>query len=378
MDLPESPIASSEKQQSLTDANGAWHFPRLSGDLSEGSAKYKTRFSFDIAQSAVAYDPIVGSMGGLQFALTDMLGNHQYYFLLYNTADTRQDFLASINAGATYINKTHRMNFGGGLFHFYNEYSERYYGFIGERTYGGFLYASYPISRYRRVESSLYLRSLEKDTTFTIGEPLKAATSMITLSYIKDTSIWDPTGPIDGTRLNISMSQSLDLDGLKHFNSTYNVDFRRYFRLGQASAFATRLMYLKSVGHDKQRYYLGGSWSLRGFDRREFYANNLLLINNEVRFPLVNDLLIGFPIGNLRFQAIRGAIFFDVGNSWEDYKSTPNSPDFGSHGVRGSFGFGIRVSLGYVTVLRFDFSRKTDFKSVNNNYDFDFFFGWNF
>ena len=379
MDLPQTPLTVSEhtidKSESVTNT---WDIPKLTGELSEGSVKYKTRFSFDISQSAVAYDPIVGAMGGLQFALTDMLGNHQYYFLLYNTADTREDFIRSINAGVTYINKTHRMNYGGGLFHFYNEYSERYYGYIGERTYGGFLYASYPISRYRRFESSLYLRGLEKNTAIIAGKTLKAATSMLTLSYIKDTSLWDPTGPIDGTRLNISMSQSLNLEDLKYFNGTYNFDFRRYFRLGKASAFATRFLYMKSVGQDKQRYYLGGSWSLRGYQRREFYANNLLLVNNEIRFPLVNDLLISFPIGNMRFQAIRGALFFDVGNSWEDFKSSPAGPDYGSQGLVGSFGFGFRVSLGYVTVLRFDFARKTDFKSVTNNYDFDFFFGWNF
>jgi len=122
------------------------------------------------------------------------------------------------------------------------------------------------------------------------------------------------------------------------------------------------------VGEDPQRYYLGGSWSLRGYPRRNFYGRNLLLINNELRFPLVDDLIIGFPIGALRFQAIRGALFFDAGNAWEDdYRD-----------LVGSFGFGIRVALGYVTVLRFDFARKTDFRSVSNTYDFDFFFGWNF
>ena len=82
----------------------------------------------------------------------------------------------------------------------------------------------------------------------------------------------------------------------------------------------------------------------------------------------MNDLIIGFPIGALRFQAIRGAVFFDACNGWEvEYRD-----------LVGSFGFGFRVSLGYVTVLRFDFARKTDFRNVSNNYDFDFFFGWNF
>ena len=44
----------------------------------------------------------------------------------------------------------------------------------------------------------------------------------------------------------------------------------------------------------------------------------------------------------------------------------------------GSFGAGFRVSLGYIIVLRFDFSRTTDFETISNSTDFDFFFGWNF
>ncbi len=383
MDLPDSSKYDLDEPVEIADlwnAGETWKMPKLDGQLAQGSAKYKTQLSFDIAQSAVSYDALGGTMGGLQFAMTDILGNHQWYFLLYNTANTKSDFLSSVNFGATYMNKTRRVNFGAGIFHFYNEYAENYYGYVAERTYGGLLAASYPISRYRRLETSLYLRKLEKQSTIS-NDPARrtnATTGTMTISYIKDTSIWDPTGPIEGTRVNIGMTQSVRLKDLNYYNSTYNVDFRRYFRLGQASAYASRFMYLHSAGQDKQRYYLGGSWSLRGYPRREFYANNMLLVNNEIRFPLVNDLFIGFPFGNMRFQAIRGALFFDVGNSWETNKEMAENPDYGSKGVVGSLGFGIRASLGYVTVLRFDFSRRTDFKSVQNKYDFDFFFGWNF
>jgi len=369
MDLPDSAISRYVEPDYTTkywQMADSWSFPRLSGETTKGSAKYKTQLSFDIAQSTVAYDAVIGTLGGLQFALTDILGNHQWYFLLFNTANTKSSFFKSINFATTYLNKTKRINYGAGIFHFYSEYSDNYYSFVDERTYGGLLAASYPISRYRRLESTLYIRKIEKKTT--LFDDTNATVSTLTLSYIKDTSIWDPTGPIDGTRFNFGMAQSINMKGPKYFNSTYNVDFRKYFRLGEASAYATRLMYLHSVGTDPQRYYLGGSWTLRGYPRRYFYGRNVLLINNELRFPLVNDLLIGFPIGAMRFQAIRGALFFDAGNAWEDeYRD-----------LVGSFGFGFRVSLGYVTVLRFDFARKTDFRTVWNGYDFDFFFGWNF
>jgi len=114
---------------------------------------------------------------------------------------------------------------------------------------------------------------------------------------------------------------------------------------------------------------LGGSWDLRGYQRKTFYDKNILLLNNELRFPLVDRLYIGFPFGALNFQSIRGALFTDAGRAW----GTNNSR------LVGSFGFGVRVSLGYIVVLRFDFSKRTDYKTVyGHGLDFDFFFGWNY
>ncbi|OGC90860.1 MAG: hypothetical protein A2W25_13080 [candidate division Zixibacteria bacterium RBG_16_53_22] len=344
----------------------SWTTPKLAGESSQGSVKYRPRFSFDIAQSAVAYDAVAGSMGGLQFALTDILGNHQYYFLLYNTATTREAFLKSFNFGASYFNRSRRLNWGVGTFHFYDEYSDDYYGYVEERNYGGVLMGSYPISKYRRFESALYLRRIEKNTL--LPNAPRSTNATMLLSYVKDTSIWEPTGPIEGTRLNITVSQAIDITKIKRFYSGYNIDLRKYLRLGKVSAYAARVMYFHSTGEDPQRYYLGGSWSLRGYPRRYFYGRNLLLVNNELRFPLINDLYIGLPIGDMRLQAIRGALFFDVGDAWEDKFDR----------LYGSVGFGFRVALGYFTVLRFDFARRTDFRSFGNHYNFDFFFGWNF
>ena len=114
--------------------------------------------------------------------------------------------------------------------------------------------------------------------------------------------------------------------------------------------------------------YLGGSWSLRGYDRRAFYGRHVVLASNELRYPLINNLSIGFPFGKISFHAIRGALFFDAGNAWED--------EFDQ--LYGSFGIGARISLGYVMVLRFDISRTTDFETISRKTDFDFFFGWSF
>jgi outer membrane protein assembly factor BamA len=302
----------------------------------------------------------------LQAALTDVLGNHQYYFLIYNTADTRTDIINSINVGVTYLNQKKRLNWGLGLYRFYNEYNDDYYGFVNEETYGGLAVASYPFSRYDRFESSIYLRKYYKQTLRDVNPDAVVGTGII--SYIKDTSIWDPSGPIDGFRAHLTIASSIDIRSAKYYNSWINVDVRKYFRLSEASAYALRAVYFTSRGQDPQRYYIGGSWDLRGYPRRSFYGRNVFLLNNELRFPLVDRLYIGFPFGSINFQAIRGALFFDVGKAWEDKAGN----------LAGSFGFGIRVSLGYVTVLRFDFARRTDFRSIENGFKFDFFFGWNY
>lgn len=345
----------------------AWVPDTLSGNLAQGAVKYQKDFSFDIAQSAVAYDNVFGTVGGFQTAFTDILGNQQLYFLLSNNARTRKQFFSSFNAGVTYVNKTHRVNFGAGAFHFYDEYYDDFDGFIAERQVGGLVFASYPVSKFQRFETSFFLRYSNKDFQY-FFDRRKALLATNYLSWIRDNSLWDVVGPIDGHRYNLTVGLTSDLTTGRQYNRSVLADGRRYFRLGRHSALALRLFGFSSTGLEPQRLYLGGSWSLRGFSRRAFYGRHLILSSTELRFPLIDNLSIRFPMATLGFQAIRGALFFDVGNAWND--------QFGR--LRGSFGIGARVGLGYLAVLRFDLARTTDFRTIAPNNKFDFFFGWNF
>jgi len=343
-----------------------WRPEKIEGTHQKGMARYKKRFSFDIAQSVISYDAVYGTVGGFQMALSDMLGNHQYFFLVGNSARSREEFLSSFNFGLTYLNKTHRINYGLGFYHLKDEYYEEYYGFYDERQYGGLAFASYPLSKFNRVETSFFLR--QSDREYSPQRKRRAFLSTNYISLILDTSIWDFVGPIDGTRFNLTLGLTMDVKRSELYNKLILFDLRKYLRLKKNSCFAIRAMGFSSSGEEPQRLYLGGSWSLRGYDRRAFYGRHLVLINNELRFPLINNLSIGFPIGKLSFQAIRGALFFDAGNAWDH--------DF--ERLFGSFGIGARVSLGWVIVLRFDVSKTTDFKKISKSTDFDFFFGWSF
>ncbi len=359
--------SSEPEPTSLLAAVPSWKPRKLSGERQTGSAKYKNRLSFDIAQSAISYDAVYGAVGGFQAAFTDMLGNHQYHILLGNSASSSDDFLSSFNVGLTYMNRAHRLNYGFGLYHLKDEYYDDFYGFYTERQYGGLALASYPLSKFKRVEASFFLRQSERDV-YVQTRARKALLSTGYLSWILDTSIWDYVGPIDGTRFNLTLGLTLGLDDGEWYNRLVLLDLRKYLRIRKNSCYAVRLMGFTSAGKEPQRLYLGGSWSLRGYDRTAFYGKNVVLVSNELRYPLIDNLSIGFPFGKMAFNGIRGVLFFDAGNAWEK--------EF-DH-LYGSFGIGARISLGGVVVLRFDVSRITDFEKISKKTDFDFFFGWNF
>ncbi len=345
----------------------SWRPASLGSEAVRSSLKYSTEYSSDIAQSAIAYDPVYGTMGGLQMALSDMLGDNIFYFILTNTAETKDDFITSFNFGVTYLNMKRRMNWGVGFFHFYDEYYNDCEGYYFERQAGGLVYFNYPLSKFNRFETSNYLRYSKKDDWpfLRVREALLLSDYV---SFVSDNSLWDISGPIEGHRYNFTVGITSALDKGRLFNRVGLFDIRHYLRLGRYSAFASRLFGYSSAGDEPQRIYFGGSWSFRGYDRRQWYARNVVLASHELRFPLVDNLLVGFPIGGIGFQAIRGALFFDVGSAWDD--------DFDQ--LLGSFGAGFRVSLGQLVVLRFDFARTTDFEKISDRTDFDFFFGRNF
>jgi hypothetical protein len=344
-----------------------WQPERINGNYAQGTARYQTKYSFDIAQSVISYDAVYGSAGGFQAALTDMLGNHQVFFLIGNSAKATSEFFSSINLGVTYLNKTKRLNYGLGAFHLFDEYYNRKDGLYTERLYGGLVFASYPFSKFGRAEVSLFMRQSEKSLEL-FEKKRKAFLTTGYVSYVFDTSIWDAVGPIDGTRANLTLGWTTNFPDFKPYNKLVLGDFRRYFRLAKYSCFAFRAFGFYSTGLEPQRLYLGGSWSLRGYDRRAFYGRKVTLFSNELRFPLINNLNVNFPFGRLSLPAIRGALFLDAGNAWDEEFDNWN----------GALGLGARIGLGYVIVFRLDFSRRTDFKTISKKTIVDFFFGWSF
>lgn len=348
-------------------------------------------FRLDFAGGDAIIAPGALSAQGLQLLGSDMLGNHIAFLSITSIqSELFRSFSDAFSGQLLYMNLSHRLNWGAGLFRFKGLFRDVAFNVYSEEAYGGFFLASYPFSKFRRMELQIGLeRSSRRDEpdrfTLDFREDPRNLTrdGVITrnfLSYVKDNTLWLPTGPVDGTRYNLTGGLITDLSRARAESYILMVDARRYLRTTLQSAIALRAFGYYSDGSIPSRAYLGGPHRLRGYPRLSLAGSRVWLVNTEWRFPLFNRLTFNLPVGNLTFPGVQGAFFADLGSSWIE--------DTEPEGSWGSYGMSFRMSLGFPFVLRLDWGKRWRIGDeppvfFNNDETFDdafvdFFFGFNY
>ncbi len=354
-------------------AYGSWEVKTYFSEKKTQKLKYERQYALDYAagQVSTAYDPVYGTRGGAILSLSDLLSDDNFFFLIYNTAEVQSDFLKSFNVAIQRADLSKRTNFGYGVFHF----SGRRYDiresdeYFFERSFGGNFLLDFPLSKFHRIEAGVTIANSDKQVIQGVIER-KALLLSNSISYVMDNSLWGPTGPLDGTRARLLFGYTGDI---KYSNVNYFsviADLRHYFRLSLRSAFAVRASIFYNQGKEARRYFMGGSWDLRGWPRWSIRGEKLWISSMEFRFPLIDQISIRFPFFGLGFFGIRGAAFFDAGGAWDkQYRST-----------LGSVGGGFRMNLFGAIVLRYDIGKKIEnnFKQFQPGLFYQFFFGWDF
>ena len=354
------------KNQNVIKAD-KWPKSLGKGDNNTHQPPFKLRYRLDFAQTSVAMDPIYGILGGAQLSLSDQMGNRYIHFLVGNSAQVQSDFADHWNIALTYLNMSRRTNWGLSAFHFANDYFSPYESFYFERTLGVRGAMNFPHTLFRRLEFSTSMWYSSKDNY--VDEPETSFLVSNFFSNIHDNALWSVIGPRDGWRTRFTIGPTFDLMKGRYHNITIWLDVRRYWQVIPKITMAHRTMVWINDGRDIRRYYIGGSWGMRGFRLGSIGGRKMVLLNQELRFPFAKRLRMDFGSGPIWIAPIHGALFLDFGNAWEQDLD----------GFYASTGFGLRGALFGALVLRLDVGfRSLIMNKAPNDKFIQFFFGWDF
>jgi WD40 repeat protein len=329
---------------------------------------YDVKFGVDFVRGAVGFDPDFSNGAAAQLGFTDVLGNHRISLLFANSAQSFDSFFRHLSIGATYTNMSHRLHYTLGAFHLTRSYDPNLDVFRYERRTGVLAGLTLPLSRFRRIEQTVVVRSsqLEEIDAVLMGVKPNSVLLSTYTSFVHDNTMWAWYGPVKGTRFNITVGRTFDPSGAGRGSRSAHLDYRHYRALPGRSVFASRLSGHGNWGGEFQNFFLGGPFDLRGFDRRALFSRTLVLLNQELRFPLLDRLLIGLPVAPLEFGGFRGALFNDV--AWVG-RPFP--------GWYGAYGVGIEMNLGFGFITRWNTGNTHDFHTTLDRFS-RFFLGWNF
>lgn len=355
-----------------------------------------------------------GVYGGTTLIFGDLLGNRQLAVsgALNGRLEEAQAFVA-------YQNSARRMNWAVGAmqqpYFFLGAASQTPFGSDGlgrnnqviERYVirQAFGQTSYPLNRFERFEFGTQLSTIDRASMyisqrfdqFGFGEParvdsVRGGGSLNYISpfaaYVADNALNGLTGPIYGHRYRAEIRPNIAGDSSW---VNYSADFRRYDAIiFSFLTLATRVNADVSVGKGELRYpkYIGNPYYIRGYNRENYLTGDcgtngangssadadvcsavqllgsrFVIANAELRFPLIRRFDLGLlPIS---LPPVDGLVFYDAGMAWSGGQSIsvtrPDDYDFTRQRyMLRSFGYGLRVNLFGIAILRWDYSIPRD------------------
>lgn len=284
------------------------------------------------------YSSTDGWLGFVDVSEKNLFGNGQNIGAKWQFGDTTT---YSLNFYEPYLWKSD-FSFG---FSIYDRESKR--DEYLRKTAGGSITFGHPLPKDWRT--SLKYR-VENAETIWDDESLETEVTDLrsfTLGFSRDSSN-NRFHPTSGSINNFDVEHAGDFIGGEVDFTKFNIDTRRYFPGFKNHALALRMKlgisYPRTAIPSSEQYTLGGSDTLRGyersdFEREDFDNNNLLLFNVEYRIPFN--------------ESFTGVVFTDAGNVWENRDSISLSD------LNYGYGLGMRMNTP-VGQLRLDYGWDED------------------
>jgi hypothetical protein len=273
--------------------------------------------------------------GGTQISFTDVLGDQQFNLFAASVSQYRTMSLSYLNLEKRFqwalqgYSQT-QFFYGAleGLFYdpAFSGFIDRDFAVATRTVRGGTAFGIYPFNRYRRVE--LYGGFVQYNERYDnpelqfeadqyqqeqFGRQLFNNGNMMPLgvTFIQETTVFREFGPLAGSTMRLNYEHAPNLGDSTLSRQTFDVDARKYFRLGATGLLALRGRGFKSWGENPGFYYFGGNSEMRGYDYLSFIGQDAFHLNAELRFPLIEAMAT--PIGIL--GGIRGTFFANLGGA---------------------------------------------------------------
>jgi len=355
--------------------------PDIQVSVDQGNReKYRGRkFFLEDAYAYAGVDSNQTYVGRVLFTFSDYLGDKRIVADL-SAVDTFSNF------DFAYIDLSHRLQWQ------VEAYDTRLF-YLGFNQVSGFIQRGrtafqqtgaigsiiYPFSFYTRAEVGIggehrVLNFQDFVTDPTTGNPIPTITPstdsfpLATAALISDSAQFAYWGPITGHRWRLDGLYAPSVGGGSGGSGTLysnaRLDLRQYVPVTLRSNLAFRAFLGYAGGLRPNPFFFGGLDTVRGADYASIVGDRAFYGNVEYRFPLID--VLATPI--LRFQGIRGVVFFDVGGAWfHDFQHFQfyNSKAGQLQDAIADYGWGFTLRfLGLDANI--DFSRTWNFKTTNN------------
>ena len=339
-----------------------------------GPYRYDTRFMADNLVTGVAIDPLLGFGVSLQANLSDVFENQRIQASVFGQLDLRTS-----NINLSYTNLTHRFDWGVA-------YQKQAYfldaGLQGQqRRYGRHSVSptvAYPFTHNLSLRGGPRYDNISRTLT---GDASSASDKNRNyLGYnaelVFDNSRSTGENMLLGTRLKVGLLQMNQLSDASGSFGKFYIDLRHYQKIHRSLVWANRVSYGRYFGNaergdnPQQVFRLGGldNWigqkytdgnylptspldplpdptgifyqqfvtNLRGFDLSKRTGTSYVLLNSELRLPIVQYLAHG-PINSGFFRNLQFIGFLDAGTAYtggSPFKSdnSNNTVKFGGNG----------------------------------------------
>lgn len=342
---------------------------------------YRFRYSLDdlFFGLSMALGTTSGFGGFAQSVMSDYLGNHYLWtYVEYNS------FREAANFRVDYLYLAHRIDYSVSVYKSSNVlpfnilnllnanwnsilYNPYFYT-QSLNVYGTEARASYPFSRFSRMEVGLNLARHEE--TFYAGYPRPDIYKNVhsgSLGYSFDNVLYSYRGPADGFRAYASVEQGAELTAQDLVVTRYYLDLRYYFLFFERHILAWRVMGASVDGRDRELvpFQIGGFNTLRGYPFLAFTGQKIAVANFEYRFPLVDLIVFGWPVqwGLGGFSMV---FFMDAGTAFNNYRDWQGWDDEAGRlkDLKMSLGLGLRVALAPGLIFRIDWGTPWDLKEA--------------